>query len=83
MSPNNKRAISLKYPKFNYLEENPYQEEWEEYASGGKGSFMKYIALAFQQADSKNVLKLQSAFPEVSKIFALWKTAGKKDHFEG
>ena len=64
-------------------EENPHQEEWEEYTSGGKGSFMKYIALAFQQADSKNVLKLQSAFPEVGKIFALWKTAGKKDHFEG
>ena len=63
-------------------EENPYAKEWEEYLNGSKGSFMKYLSLAFQQADLKNIAKLQSAFPEVGKIFALWKTNGEKDHFE-
>lgn len=63
-------------------EENPHEKEWDEYRNGVKGSFMKYLALAFQQADMKNLMKLQSAFPEVGKIFALWKTSGEKDHFE-
>lgn len=63
-------------------EDNPYEKEWEEYRTGVKGSFMKYLALAFQQADTKNIIKLQSAFPEVGKIFALWKTNGAQDSFE-
>ena len=46
MSPNNKRAISLKYPKFNYLEENPYQEEMN-----------KLIDISLSEANTTRTIK--------------------------
>ena len=60
-------------------EANPYEKQWYEYVNGTKGSFMKHLANAFMQADIKNHRKLYSAFPEVGKIFMLWKTAGESD----
>lgn len=60
-------------------EDNPHEKEWDEYRNGVKGSFMKHLANAFQQADMSNLKKLHSAFPEVSKKFWLWKTVGKQE----
>ena len=40
---------------------------------------MQHLAQAFQQADMKNAKKLYDAFPEVGKLFILWKTNGQKD----
>lgn len=60
-------------------EDNPHEKDWEEYRNGTRGSFVKYLALAFQQADLNNLKKLYNAFPDVGKKFALWKSAGKSD----
>ena len=65
---------------FRINEDNPYEKEWEEYRNGTKGSFMKHLANAFQQADTKNLEKLESAFPQVAKKFCLWKSNGKADN---
>lgn len=59
--------------------EADYTKDWELYRNGAKGSFMQHLAQAFQQADMKNAKKLYDAFPEVGKLFMLWKTNGQKD----
>lgn len=59
--------------------EADYSKDWELYRNGAKGSFMQHLAQAFQQADMKNAKKLYDAFPEVGKLFILWKTNGQKD----
>ena len=59
--------------------EADYSKDWELYRNGAKGSFMQHLAQAFQQADMKNAKKLYDAFPEVGKLFMLWKTNGQKD----
>ena len=46
-----------------------FEYEWEEYQTGVKGSFMKSLAHTFDLADSKNLRKLASAFPEIYEIY--------------
>ena len=57
---------------------NPYEEEWGKYLES-YGAFYGHLARAFQEADLKNLKRLEEAFPEVSKAFCLWKSVGRTD----
>lgn len=52
---------------------NPFEKEWTEYVNGSKGSFVQYIAKAFQVADSKNFAILYKAFPIIGSAFKSFK----------
>ena len=62
--------------------ENLFEERWEEYLNGTRGSFMRYLSHAFQQADSDNLEKLYHAFPAVGKDYMLWQTSGRTNNLE-
>lgn len=71
---NESRKVSTMIRKSRRNEEHSdFDFEWEDYLSGEMGDFMRHLAKAFNQADLKNLAKLEKSFPEVYKVFAEFK----------